>query len=289
VVLSQIHITGLESLRVERNLELEAAIRENPDDDAAWSILEDWTLERGGLRARIIELEKAGKIEEARKATWELARDILGDDHELARLGVSFTWRAGYVLAVSVATKATSREGVLDRVFALPCTTLMRELRVDIDAIDELVSVTRRLAGRPVRQLEINAFWKPAAQKATFEPRWLAPTVVERLQLFGRAIAVPYSRELARMRLLWLTPGAPGDLRDLFEHENGLPNLGELALYLGTLEHRHGIRPELFTPLFDGRLPALRDLYARDASAELQAALTRAAASGRVKLHFGYR
>jgi hypothetical protein len=93
-----------------------------------------------------------------------------------------------------------------------------------------------------------------------------------------------------RRKTLWLTPGAPSDLRDLFSHANGLPNLVELAVYLSTLEHRDGIRPELFDPIFDGiAAPALRHLYARDASPDLQGALTRAAKSTRVTLGLGYR
>jgi hypothetical protein len=143
---------------VEWNRELEAAIRENPEDETAWSILEDWTLERGGVRARIIELEKAGKKKEVWEATWDMAREILGDDDDLTRLGASFGWRAGYVIDCSVATTSTLREGILDRVFDLRCTRLMREIRVDVDAIDDLVSVARRLAGTPVRQLAINAY-----------------------------------------------------------------------------------------------------------------------------------
>jgi hypothetical protein len=166
----------------------------------------------------------------------------------------------------------------------------MRELRVDIDAIDGLESVARRLAGTPVRQLAINGYWKRPTQVATFEPRWLAPTAVERLHLMGRAIALPYGPALERLKTLWLTPGAPGDLRDLFSHANGFPNLVELAVYLSTFEHRQGVRPELFEQIFDGTAaPALRHLYARDASPELQGALMTLAATSRVALGFGYR
>lgn len=276
---------------MEWNRELEAAIRENPDDEIAWSILEDWTLERGGIRARVIELEKAGKKEETQSATWELETEVLGRDYSFTRSGGGCTWRAGYIVKCSIATTAALREGLLDRLFDLQCAKLMRALRVDIDVRDELASVTRRLAGTPVRELAINAFWKPPTQVATFDPQWLEPTAVERLHLMGRAIAVPYGPALERLKSLWLTPGAPSDLRDLFSHANGLPSLVELAVYLTTLEHRHGVRPELFEPIFDGTAaPALRHLYARDASADLQGALmARAAASRNVTLGFGYR
>ena len=39
---------------MEWNAELESALRANPEDEETWAVLEDWTLERGGLRGKIV-------------------------------------------------------------------------------------------------------------------------------------------------------------------------------------------------------------------------------------------
>lgn len=63
---------------MEWHAELEALVRERPEDDSVWSVLEDWTLERGDLRARIIERLNAGDEPGAQNAIWALEEALFG-------------------------------------------------------------------------------------------------------------------------------------------------------------------------------------------------------------------
>ena len=253
---------------MEWNAELEAVLRENPEDESAWAILEDWTLEQGDLRARVLEMVKSGREEQSRELEWQLQREVFGNV-----IGRS---RCGYLVSCSIREAPRSRIPLLERVVKLP---LLQRVHVSIDQVSELETITQLFAGTSVRELELEAFWSHPQDIATFEPKWLAPTKLERLHLLGRAVGVPWHEVLARMKSLTLTPGAPADLLDLFEHE--LASLTELTLDLATLQHRQRIGAGVFENIFNRKAtPALARLVTRNPGADLYEALTKACPPG---------
>lgn len=275
------------------NAELEALVRQNPEDDAVWSVLEDWTLERGDLRARIMERRLAGDEDGAQKATWALERELYGAHHKEFLLAITSTWRAGYLVRCWLKGRPGGRAALLDRVLSLRCAALMTRLHADLDAPDEVAPLMEKLRGTSLRELALTVYWKPTLP-VVFDPSMLEPLRIERLHLMGRAMSLPYAEPLARLTELWLTPGAPDDLRATFARPGGFPHLAELAIYGRTLEHRHGINAEPFARILAGEAtPTLRRLHVRDVSGVYRAELIDAVAESPLlprleQFSFGY-
>lgn len=261
------------------NAELEALVREHPEDDSVWSVLEDWTLERGGLRARIIERLHAGDDKGTQEAIWDLERELFGVHHKEFQLAINSSWRAGYLVRCWLKGRPGGRAALLDRVLGLRCAALMTRLHADLDAPAEVAPVMEKLRRTSLRELALNAYWKPTLP-VVFEPSWLEPLRLERLHLMSRAMTLPYAEPLARLTELWLTPGSPDDLLRLFAPVGGFPRLTELAVYGRTLEHRNGIHAEPFARILSGAAtPALRRLHVREVSPVYEAELLEAVAA----------
>lgn len=261
------------------NAELEALVREKPEDDSVWAVLEDWTLERGGLRARIIERLQAGDDRGTQEAIWDLEREFYGVHHKEFSLAINSSWRAGYLVRCWLKGRPGGRAALLDRVLSLRCSALMTRLHADLDAPGELPPLMEKLRGTSLRELALNAYWKPTLP-VVFEPSMLEPLRIERLHLMSRAMSLPYGEPVARLTELWITPGSPDDLRSLFAPVGGFPELTELAVYGRTLEHRNGIHAEPFDRILNGAAtPALKRLHVREVSEVYQAALIEAVAA----------
>ncbi|MDP1916170.1 MAG: hypothetical protein Q8L14_07985 [Myxococcales bacterium] len=260
------------------NAELEALVREHPEDDSVWSVLQDWTLERGGLRARIIERLQAGDEPGAQEAVWELEEVLFGAHLKEFRLAINSEWRAGYLVRCWLKGRPGGRAALLDRVLSLRCSALMTRLHADLDLPEEVAPLMEKLRGTSLRELALNAYWKPTLP-VVFEPSMLEPLRIERLHLMSRAMSLPYGAPLTRLTELWITPGSPDDLLRLFAPVGGFPRLTELAVYGRTLEHRHGSHAEPFARILSGEAtPRLRRLHVRDVSEVAQAALLEAVA-----------
>jgi hypothetical protein len=261
------------------NAELEALVRENPEDDSAWAVLEDWTLERGGLRARIIDRLNAGDEKGAQEAIWVLEAELYGAHQKEFRLAINSAWRAGYLVRCWLKGRPGGRAALLDRVLSLRCSALMTRLHADLDAPEEVAPVMEKLRRTSLRELSLNAYWKPTLP-VVFEPAMLEPLRIERLHLMSRAMSLPWGEPLARLTELWITPGSPDDLLSLFARPAGFPRLAELAVYGRTLEHRNGIHVEPFERILNGAAtPALKRLHVREVSPVYRAALIDAVAA----------
>lgn len=278
---------------MEWNADLEAAVRKNPDDEAAWGVLEDWTLERGGVRARIIERKNAGDEKGALEATWRLEEELFGERRAEFLHRVDTRWRAGYIETLWLKGRS-GHVATLEQVLALPCSALIRAVHSDVDDPGELPALLDVLSRTTLRELRVSSFWKPT-ERVTLEGSLLEPLTIERLHLHGRAMAVAWAPALSRLTALTLTPGAPGDLEGLFTRAAALPALRRLSLHARTLEFRHPAEPGLFDAVFDATAtPALERLELHDLSDGLRARVlerlaTRPLLSRLEELCFGYQ
>jgi hypothetical protein len=110
------------------NPELERAIAEAPYDEERW-VVEDWLLEQADPRAVIVRLEKAGRIEGARRVQRRLYAQLLGSDENLAALLYNANWRAGYLREVHFAANDIDSLGALCRA---PAARILRRLTLSI-------------------------------------------------------------------------------------------------------------------------------------------------------------
>ena len=260
------------------NAELEALVRQSPEDDSVWSVLEDWTLEQGGLRAHHLERKRAGDEQGAQEAAWALERELFGAHHHEFQSSVAKTWRAGYLERCALKGRRGGAASLLDRVLSLRCSRLMTRLQADLDEPEELPVLMQKARVLSLRELDLTAYWKPTLP-VEFDPSWLEPLRVERLHLMGRAMSLPSGEPLARLTELRVTPGAGAELLATFAPAGGFPRLTTLAVYGRTLEHRNGISAEPFARILSGAAtPVLRRLHVRNVSTVYQAELIEAVA-----------
>lgn len=272
------------------NEALEALVRQSPEDDAVWAVLEDWTLEQGDVRARLVERVRVGDEKGVQTVRWALeaaAFESLGR----RKLGIHSEWRAGYLVGCWLKARRGESAELLDFVLGLRCARLLTRLHADLDVPEDLSPLLEKLAQTSVRELALSTYWKPTLP-VRFESSLLEPLAVERLRLMGRAMTLRHGRALERLTELWLTPGSPEDLRVLVD--GPLPRLSELAVYGRTFEHRHGVKVEAFGPLLSGgATPALKRLYLREVDEVFQAAFLAALAESPLlprleRFSFGY-
>lgn len=268
---------------MEWNSELESVVRADPDDAAAWSVLEDWTLERGDLRARVLERRKLGDEKGATEATWAWEREVFGEHYQHFMLRLTCGWRAGYLVSCTLkGGKSVDRVNLLERVRSLRSAALLFRLQADLDAPEELEPILRCAEGLPLRELRLNSFWRPTLPVMFDASVLLERHAIERIHLYGRAIALPWRPQLTRLTELAITPGDPAELSTLLQRDAALPKLTQLEIFCRTMEHRHAIDLAIFDRLFTGApTPALLGRRIRGASDVLREALiARAASSG---------
>ena len=255
------------------NPELEAAIRDDPADDGRWSVLEDWLLEQADERAELVLLQKRGDDHGARRLLWAIGADLL-DNAALAVsvLGAS-TWRAGYLQRLYFEAPPSTRQRQLAHLLSSRAAALMTALQLTISEPAELAALPAMLAAsrckHTLRSLSVSAFWKPAAQQATFDAGALASLALDELRFSDRAIRLAYAPSLARLTRLQIVPGAVADVAELFAID-AFPQLRHLDLYLDILEFRGGDPLPALSRVFEREAaPRLETLNVRGASPEL--------------------
>ncbi|HLL22655.1 MAG TPA: hypothetical protein VK427_11010, partial [Kofleriaceae bacterium] len=126
-------------------LALEDAIAEDPYDETAWSVFEDWLLEQGGVRAELVQLAKA-----KRPADAALTATLLGEHHAaLARIVKRPAWRAGYLLEC---TYVERDEDLAAAFYAAPATRLLRRITFQLSDLDRLGDHVADIADAPCRR-----------------------------------------------------------------------------------------------------------------------------------------
>ena len=97
---------------------------------------------------------------------------------EIYRLIQGSSWRAGHLDQIRFDAPAR-RVTVLAELLGSRVASLAHAFEVQIDRVGDLAEILSQLARttcrQSLRELEIGAFWKPAAQPATFDASLLAP------------------------------------------------------------------------------------------------------------------
>src|SRR5215204_4545802 len=83
------------SLRAVRNLDLEAAIIANPEDDQLYRVYADWLEGQGDPRAQLIRVQLDSGDSAARPLLRERAEELLGPS--LAKFALALSWKRGFV------------------------------------------------------------------------------------------------------------------------------------------------------------------------------------------------
>jgi uncharacterized protein (TIGR02996 family) len=233
-----------------RDLALEAAIAERPDERGGYEVYADWLDERGDPRGEWIHVQLATEDRPGDAELRQREQDLLAT-HEAEWLGrlsssgywptvpIQVAWRRGFVHRAEVRTQYETEEAALiyRELAALPAAALLRELRASVACSyggggDDDSSLIEALRDRPLptlRVLELDPF--------EFQLSW---THVGDLSRANAALA----------RLEALTIGAGRITLGAID----LPELRRLRLESG------GLRAHVLASLAAARWPALETL-----------------------------
>lgn len=207
------------SMADDSGASLEAAIDDEPDDPAAYSVLGDWLQRRGDLRGELIALSLAAEAQRAadprKKSPAQLALGKLLKKHAAALLGPlarivpdpgdpsapPLFWRRGYIARAELA-EAPDRPAtpIVSDLLRHPSGRFLQELIVKTEGEGPaIVSVLEASAPRSLRELELHALVHLGDLSGLWEP--LAR--LSRLNLTGRSFELGelHLPELRRARL----------------------------------------------------------------------------------------
>jgi uncharacterized protein (TIGR02996 family) len=243
----------------ERDLAIEAQLRDDPDDLAAHLIYGDWLQTRGDARGQLIALQHAREHARASGAPGSTLAELEGREQELRRRHASHLF--GPLRGVAKAVVVRWSRGFIDAAFVgvgrgrgslAPLQTLADLLRLPIAARMTSLGLTSALLSR--RQLE---------------PVLCGSEVVaclRELELGDHVATAGSARATPSLNRLW------SHLRKLHKlilhsdqpplHELHSPTLEHLEL------HMHGLRDSYSRRFVPGRLPRLRTLVLDFANAE---------------------
>lgn len=123
---------------IASNPALEAAIEENLDDDAAWSVYADWLQQQGDPRGELAALDPAS----AARLYAKHERYLLGGLPKYDEV-VTYSWRRGWLASAQVATKRAHEEAGISQaalvatLMALPSARFLEELTLGAPSLHE--------------------------------------------------------------------------------------------------------------------------------------------------------
>ena len=207
------------SMADDSGASLEAAIDDDPDDPAAYSVYGDWLQRRGELRGELIALSLAAEAQRAaeprKKPPAQLALGKLLKKHAAALLGPlarlvpdpgdpsapPFIWRHGYIgRAELVGSPERPAAPIVQELLRHPSGRFLRELIVTSDGEGPaLASILEESAPRSLRELELHAL----VDLGDLGALWGALARLHRLSLTGRRFELGELElpELRRARL----------------------------------------------------------------------------------------
>lgn len=228
---------GRSGVKLHRDLALEAHVREDPDAEDRWAVLEDAILEHpDDPRAEIIRHEKAGERGDAAEARGRAQRLLLGPKGAaITKVLGGSDHRAGFVRECTF--DATPRGGaeLLAAFVESPAAALLDtlDLRLDAARAAELLAC---LAGAPLAAGLRDLTLVSNGAGGELDGAAFAPfTRLDRLFFYGNAPPLRWADGLAPLTRLGLMPSARADLALAFP-KGAFPRLAELlvdARYLG--------------------------------------------------------
>lgn len=231
-----------------RNEQLEAAIREAPDDETRWVVLEDWLLEQPDPRSELVRLEKAGAAPTAGRVRSKLATYLFGDREMKDAVGAD-GWRGGYAKQAEVDVPADDPAGFIERFANAPAFALIRTLHLVLTSGADASVVLRTLARAPmvagVEALIVNA---PTRHDVAIDAGWLEPfTRLQRVNFMKQGAT--YGPALERLSRIDMCPST-SELIALLDGEGRFEKLAQLNLFADVLD---GDLTTLFAPIIDRR------------------------------------
>ena len=258
---------------LQRNLELEAAVADDPFDGGAWMVLEDWLLEVDDPRAAIIHAEQLGRVRgqsrrgDVAETYGQLVPRLLGQRHvAITKALEEPSWRAGYLLAVRFNPKSHHGE-LLAHLLASPAAPLLRALELCVLVAGDLAPMLEHLGtascARSLRELTIS----PLLNSLALDGNALANLRLERLAFKNFPVSLGYAAALARLRRLELLTDVGLELL-----QRPLTELRTLVIDAAPLERNRwhsedcAIRLSELTDLLDGTTaPRLENLQLANA------------------------
>lgn len=140
------------------NEPLERAIAEDPYDDAAWAVLEDWILQTEDARADLVRAAKGQAAQT--EAHHALLPIVLGPRREpILRALDAHQWRAGYLVECAYREPVKSGDLTAAAFYQAPATRLLRALDLDAPLGPHLVHIAQAPCHRSLRRLQ-SAGWR---------------------------------------------------------------------------------------------------------------------------------
>ncbi len=139
---------------------LEALVVADPDDEAAWQVLEDWLLAEGDPRAPVVEAARARDPGEAAMARGRIDKLLWGPrSATILKALDSVRWRAGYLLECGFTPPERNPREVAAAWAAAPATRLLSQLRLsgDDDAMVDLIGAAHFAPALRFLQLAMQA------------------------------------------------------------------------------------------------------------------------------------
>lgn len=209
------------------NAELEAVVAESPDDDDAWSVLEDWQLEQGDARAETIELERGRARADAAQARGKIMSLLLGPRASALQKAMTPRWRGGYLRSCRLDLPARRPGDVFAALAAAPAARLLSRLHITAADFAPLSHLAGAVFCQSLRALELGS---PFSAPAALDARLLAPlSRLAELEL-GPVASIEPDPCLGQISSITITSSGLIDLAALFRLP--LPRLTTLRLAL---------------------------------------------------------
>lgn len=133
---------------------LERAIAENPYDDAAWSVLEDWVLQQEDVRGDLVRFAKANQRADEAQTRGAAMPQLFGQRHSAIWGALAHVkWRCGHVIECQYTEPARNPHGVSECFYAAPATRLLRSLDLHVTQLSRFARQMEYLRIAPCRHV----------------------------------------------------------------------------------------------------------------------------------------
>jgi uncharacterized protein (TIGR02996 family) len=151
------------------NEALEQAIAEDPLDEAAWTVLEDWILQQHDPRAELVRLGKANLHAEEKAALEAAGPSLFGSRHVAMAAMIAYSsWRAGYITDCQYWERSRSDMALAPLFYQTPAARLVRELHLELYEGPSFVAHLAAIAQAPCRHTLRRIVLTPRGEAAPF-------------------------------------------------------------------------------------------------------------------------
>jgi uncharacterized protein (TIGR02996 family) len=224
-------VRGEDEVDLSRNLELEDAIVERPDDDARYAVYGDWLEQQGDPRGALMVAEANLRAEERRRGArivalrravetlWRERGDaVAGELNGLRQHGLALDWRMGCVHGAELVVPADdSGAATMAHLLAHPASFAIRRVSVRTESLGEhgfsyqpIVDLVAETCPRTLRDLGLGELdgWTEdeTVVLGDLRPLFARHAQLRRLTLAGRASTVSAPWALPELRELSLRP-----------------------------------------------------------------------------------